>query len=65
MSGAHDSVDEPRLTAKFGGHPSSGVGDIGQRGTEHEQPKHPASFEKFFAPKEKSGDGHDGDENGA
>ena len=28
MSGAHQAVDEPRLAAEFGGHPTGGVGNV-------------------------------------
>src|SRR5262245_47596340 len=46
LRGPKQSVDEPGLSAELGGHPSGGVGDVGEWKREQEDPQHrPAVLE--------------------
>src|SRR4030095_9901352 len=40
LRSAEEAEDEPGLTAELGGHPPHGVGDVGKREREHEDPQH-------------------------
>src|ERR1017187_9283809 len=52
LRGADESVDEPWLAADFGGHPTGGGSDVGQRPTEQDAPQDPARGVKFAAPEQ-------------
>ncbi len=62
LAGSHEAVNQPGLTADLSGHPAGGVGDIRQRQAKHDDPKDPARFIQFLAPKQERCCGHHGDE---
>lgn len=52
LTGAEETVDDPRLAANFRRHPPGCVGDIGQRKAEQDRPQNPARGVKFAAPEQ-------------
>src|SRR6476646_4026124 len=61
--GAHEAIDQPGLPSDLRSHPTRGVGNIGQRQAEHDDPEQPARFIQLSAPQQKRARGHHGDEN--
>src|SRR5512146_2457256 len=53
VDGPHEIIDQPWLAARLGGNPACGVGNIGKRKSEHDDPKSPTSQEQFLAPEKK------------
>src|SRR5579864_6903957 len=52
IGGAHQRVHQPGLPAQFGGHPSSGIGDVGEWQREEQYPEHPSARKEPAAPEQ-------------